>query len=750
VIKRKGKPETSSRSGGETSAWASLVTGLASRLRDWRPWLNVVLLFAVLEIAVLSLEQARWIQNLPSLTMVLILAMLVVWLLARTRLPGFLLHILALVVGALFTYGLLHGRLAGGGTDYFAIFLVYLVWLIGYIATWAFLRRKNAWVAVCLGALVILVNLSNLPGRYYYYFGLYFVAAVFLIVQTRLSGRQVLPERGNERRGRGLYYFLAPLLCLVVLAVTVSWIIPEARFPQLQTAIATRILWKKDIEKSPFNIFAVVPSKQPLVTSSMIQELPFENAWHRGDRIDFVVSSELPAYWQVHVYDTYTSQGWTNRPGVEYLLEKGAPRSGTVPTPGSHELTYKVITGMKTNEIITTGDLVSSKTPVMVHESGGDIVSLTAPRLFGVGESYTVTVAVSQATREELSRAGDDIPPEILDAYLQLPPDFPDKVRELSADITAHATSPFQKVLAIRGYLSRIPYTTEVGPPPERVDGIEYFLFTRKTGFCIHFASAAVVMLRSVGVPARLAVGYLPGEPGEKEGEYILRDKFFHAWPQVYFPGYGWVDIEVTPTGSTAAGSEVTLETPWVSSENIANLPQWDIWQLMAMYGAAPPGGAGKVVPASEYPRAPRGPLPFADELGRALLIILILVFCALFLLTPLLLLRSAFHRWIWNVDRANLRLTTYAKLCRLGAMVKLGPRPHQTPAEYAAELSAEFPSQAKDLEMITRVYVENRFGRRRERPGLFEEAEILKARCGAFDALLSRLGPLEKLIKRL
>jgi hypothetical protein len=81
--------------------------------------------------------------------------------------------------------------------------------------------------------------------------------------------------------------------------------------------------------------------------------------------------------------------------------------------------------------------------------------------------------------------------------------------------------------------------------------------------------------------------------------------------------------------------------------------------------------------------------------------------------------------------------------------MVKLGPRPHQTPAEYAAELSAEFPSQAKDLEMITQVYVENRFGRRTERPGLFEEAEILKARCSAFGALLSRLGPLERLIKR-
>jgi transglutaminase-like putative cysteine protease len=732
----------------ESAARWSVFTGLVSRVGDWRAWISVGLLFVTLEIAVLSLERARWLQSLPSLTLVLILSLLVVWLLARARLPGFLLHPITLLAGALLTYALLHGRLAGKGTDYFAIFLVYLAWAIGYISTWFFLRRKNAWVAVCLGALVILVNLSNLPGQYYYFFGLYFIAAVFLVVLTRQANRQALPEGGIGRKGRRLVYFLASLLCVVVLAVTVSWIMPEARVPQLQTMIATRILWKQDIEKSPFNIFAVVPSKQPLLTSSMYQELPFESTWHQGDRIDFVVSSAEPAYWLVHVYDTYTSQGWTNRPGVEQLLGSGSRWSGTTLTPDSRKLTYKVITGMKTNEMILTGDLVSSNEPVMVHESEGDITSVTAPRLLGIGESYTVTVAVSQATREELSQAGDDYPPEIRDAYLQLPPDFPQKVKDLSSKVVNVADSPYMKVVAIDAYLARLPYTTEVTPPPQGTDPVEYFLFTQKSGFCIHFASATVTMLRSVGVPARLAVGYLPGEPGEKTGEYVLRDKFFHAWPQVYFPGYGWVDIEVTPSGDSGTGSEVTLETPWVSSETISNLPQWDVWQMMGYYGFNP-GGTDKVVPASEYPRTPPGPLPFADELGRALLIILILVFGCLFLLTPLLLFRSAFHRWVWHVDRANINLTTYEKLCRLGALVKLGPRPHQTPLEYTAGLTAEFPSQAKDLEKITRAYVENRFGRRRERPGLFEEAELLKARCGAFDALLGRLGWLERLIKR-
>jgi hypothetical protein len=733
----------------ESPARWSAVTGLVSRLGDWRPWLNFILLFLVLEIAVLSLEQARWLKSLPSLTLVLILAMLAVCLLARTRIPGLLIHIVALAVGVLITYGLLYGQLATGGAVFFAVFLVYLVWVFGYISTWFFLIKHNAWMAVCLGTLVILVNLSNLPGSYYYFFGLFFIAAVFLIVQTRLTSRRLLLEGGIEYKGRGFIYFAASLLCLVVLAVAISWITPEARLPQLQTMIATRILWKQDIEKSRFNIFAAVPAKQPLITSSMLQDLSFENTWHQGDRIDFIVSSEQPAYWQVHVYDTYTSQGWTNRPGNDYLLKGGSTWDGTTLIPGSSKLTYKVVTGMKTNELLTTGSFIKSNAPVIVHESDGDVFSVTAPRLLGVEESYTVTVAIPQATSEDLAGAGQDFPQSILDNYLQLPPDFPEKVRDLSLKVVNVAESPYMKVVAINAYLARIPYKTEVEPPPEGADGVEYFLLTRKTGFCIHYASAMAVMLRSVGVPSRLAVGYLPGEPGEKAGEYVLRDKFYHAWSQVYFPGYGWVDIEATPTSSTGPGSEVTLETPWVSSQTIGALPQWDIWEMMAMYGVGPDEAGKGYVPVAEYPRAPRGPLPFADELGRALLITLIIVFCFAFLITPLLVLRSAFHRWVWHVDRANLTLMTYEKLCRLGAMVKMGPRPQQTPMEYAAELTAEFPSQAKDLARITRAYVENRFGRRRERPELFEEAEILKARCSAFGALLQRLGPMGRLLRR-
>jgi hypothetical protein len=143
------------------------------------------------------------------------------------------------------------------------------------------------------------------------------------------------------------------------------------------------------------------------------------------------------------------------------------------------------------------------------------------------------------------------------------------------------------------------------------------------------------------------------------------------------------------------------------------------------------------------------GPLPFADELGRALFIIFSIAIIIAFLMIPLLALRSAFYRWLWHVDRSALAYRTYTNMCKLAAMVKLGPRPYQTPLEFAAALAAVFPQEATAVDNIVKAYVETRFGRREAKPGLFEEAEILKARCRVYDVLLLRLGVPGKLFSK-
>src|SRR5262249_45384186 len=74
------------------------------------------------------------------------------------------------------------------------------------------------------------------------------------------------------------------------------------------------------------------------------------------------------------------------------------------------------------------------------------------------------------------------------------------------------------------------------------------FLFDTKTGYCDYFASSMVVMLRTLGIPARLAAGYATGDYNQERGVWEVRESSSHSWPEVFFPRYGWIEFEPTPS----------------------------------------------------------------------------------------------------------------------------------------------------------------------------------------------------------
>jgi transglutaminase-like putative cysteine protease len=743
----------------KTQAKKETVAGYKISAINWQFWLNIILLFIVLEIAVVSIERARWITPQPSLTLTLILSLIVTLLLVRSRLSALISHPLVIIAGLLLTLwqaqnllsapGLAtrfiqvisalqpwrDGATLAAGTEniLFAVFLVLVTWIFGYLATWYLVRKKNAWVGASLGALVLLVNLSNLTDRYVLYLPLYLVFAALFIAHTRLLNRPY--PAGFSRRG--WTYIGVALLCITVLASSFAWFTPELHAPRLQTFIATHTLWEKDIGRSSINFFNNIPAKQAVSTSSSLNEQTFGGDWHQGDNINFIVDSSRPAYWRVHVYDLYTAGGWENSPASEYLLDQKVLWDENVTPSGPYVMTYKVSPGLKSDIALLAGSFVTADNPTLVQVSAGDVISVTMPRIFRPGEQYAVTSRFFAPSPADLSRATGGYPKLITDYYLQLPQSLPDDVRTLSRNLTAGVKTPYDKVLAINKYLSNLPYSGKIEAPPRGTDPVDYFLFSQKSGFCLYYASAMAVMLRSVGVPARLAVGYLPGDAGKQPGEYILRDKHYHAWPQIYFAGYGWVDFEATPGGS---GSGVAIETPWVSDEAITQEPQWDIWQTYPLPEPQLPTDLNPAVNAPSAKTTGTGPFTFANALGIALLVLFGVAFAFLVLAAPVLALRAAFYRWLWHVDRENLASLAYDKMCNLAARVGLGPRPSQTPLEFAAALATEFPEQAGAFDRVARSYVESRFGHKAEL-GLFEEAELLKARCRAFDVLIKRLG---------
>jgi transglutaminase-like putative cysteine protease len=152
-------------------------------------------------------------------------------------------------------------------------------------------------------------------------------------------------------------------------------------------------------------------------------------------------------------------------------------------------------------------------------------------------------------TPSTLRRAPADIPLEIRDAYLQLPKLDP-RVTDLARSITANASNEFDRAMAIQTYLqTQFGYTLEQPSPPP-ADPLAHFLFERKKGHCEYFATAMTVMLRSIGIPARYATGFLPGEFNEVAGDYIVRASDAHAWVEVYLPDFGWITFDPTPSAS--------------------------------------------------------------------------------------------------------------------------------------------------------------------------------------------------------
>src|SRR5581483_2345752 len=186
---------------------------------------------------------------------------------------------------------------------------------------------------------------------------------------------------------------------------------------------------------------------------------------------------------------------------------------------------------------------VNSHAEVVSTEGVPDIDALRARQQFKVGDAFVTKGSISTASADKLRASGDAYPQYIRDRYLQLPTSLPPRVRQLSADLTKDRATAYDKSKAIEEYLRTFPPTFDIRTVPPGRDAVDFFLFDEKKGYFDYQASAMVVLLRSAGVPARLAVGFIVDEFDLTVRRYLLRDKHAYAWPEVYFPGYGWVEF---------------------------------------------------------------------------------------------------------------------------------------------------------------------------------------------------------------
>lgn len=262
------------------------------------------------------------------------------------------------------------------------------------------------------------------------------------------------------------------------------------------------------------------------------------------------IESPEPRYWREASYDTFDGHGWTQRHGTsrrvdcrETLKERG---------PGSRlDITIKVLKGGLFTQLLAPlfPEKVCVGDTAVYFETASLGLAVAAP--LPAGARYTVSSRIEEYSLESLRAASSDYSREIKERYLQLPQGTPSRIRELALTVTAGASNDFDKASKIEAFLGRsgkYPYTLLPPATPEGRNGVDYFLFDIKRGYCGYFASAMVVLLRSIGIPSRAVGGYAPGDWKALTRSVILSGPG-HAWVEVYFPGFGWVEFEPTSGG---------------------------------------------------------------------------------------------------------------------------------------------------------------------------------------------------------
>lgn len=165
------------------------------------------------------------------------------------------------------------------------------------------------------------------------------------------------------------------------------------------------------------------------------------------------------------------------------------------------------------------------------------------------GAVYTVISQRPHVT-EALLRVSDPLRsdlPASLEHFRQLPDNVEQRVLDLAQEVTADAPTTYDKIKALESWMAEnTTYSLDIPPLPEGADSVDEYLFETRQGFCEQIGTSLVVMLRSLGVPSRLAVGFVPGERNALTGLYEVRASDAHSWAEVYFPGIGWQGFDPT------------------------------------------------------------------------------------------------------------------------------------------------------------------------------------------------------------
>ena len=338
---------------------------------------------------------------------------------------------------------------------------------------------------------------------------------------------------------------------------------------------------------------------------------------------------------------------------------------------------------------------------------------------FQVRSKEPITARIRYKAHSQLGyRANIEEAPHQLQRALMLPRELNPRARKLAGELRAGLPDDEAIIRAAIAHFTRENFIYTLEPPLLGKNGVDDFLFETRKGFCEHYASSFVFLMRAAGIPARVVTGYQGGEPNALGGYTIVRQSDAHAWAEVWLKDRGWLRIDPTAaisperiqSGLSAAMLDsaalpffARTQSPWLLNIRF-NLDmlnhQWNQWVLGY---------------DTERQFAFLTRLGMEDVTWQKMAINLLIGVALLVALIALLLLRKLYTR------QTDATQALYLKFCKKLARGGIVRAAHEGPQDFAARAARSRPRLAAAINDITARYLSLRY---ENRPG----AESLRA----------------------
>lgn len=488
-------------------------------------------------------------------------------------------------------------------------------WIGALCLSWAIAAQRPSFMfsQPLLGALALITILNGSTGT-----GLILGAGLLLLlaVASAHKAREREWERVNADYSDQLLWdvlgwssmgIVAILSLAFMLPTTVPSVLANIFWPTIELPSGIAVI-DEQVERERQQPDAQVGlSKLPSISLgvSLEQDTP-ETLALRIKTVGPLPVSAWPHYWRARLLTRYDGvQWWADAqvaPYIQSLPSGEALPAGAITQDVEDLRLYQELLLAQPNVIGIDVAANAERLP------DGALAALTST---STGGHYRVVSLLPELTDPINAQT---VPPPDRSTNLTLPQNFSPRVRDLAHSIAAQKTTAYEQAIVLESYLRNLPYSYRVRPVPVSGDAVDLFLFEMREGYCTYYASSMVVMARSLGIPARLAIGYATGSYDAAFGGYIVREANAHAWPELLINGR-WLPFEPTPiqplpARQALAPVPVPVITEIEPSAGLMMRWSWLVWLGIGLFTAGVVLLGGWLI----LQRQQRGPLEQAQH----------------------------------------------------------------------------------------------------------------------------------------